>query len=160
MRACIRARLPPQIKTITIFANAPVAAIWATPLTFVVSAVLAQPNLTCTLRALVITWPPWPCRRTRWRFVYNNKQLTRQLTSMTLRLRITWPKGEMGAMSVIPPPLLHVAPPLGVVGGLIGGLRCFTVGNSSSSSSNNTKINNADLSSKVILAVKVLKAAF
>ena len=158
MPACIRARLSLQIKTITTFANAPVAAIWVTPLTSVVSAVLAQPNLTGAWGARAITWPPWPCRRTRWRFVYNNKQLTRQLTSMTLRLRITWPKGEMGAMSVIPPPLLHVAPPLGVVGGLIGGLRCFTVGNNSSS--NNTKINNADLSSKVILAVKVLKAAF
>ena len=59
-------------------------------------------------------------------------------------------------MSVILP--LHVAPPLEAAGGLIGGLRCFTVGNSNNSNTNNNS--NADLSSKVILAVKVLKAAF
>ena len=58
-------------------------------------------------------------------------------------------------MSVIPLPIL-VAPPLEAAGGLIGGLHCFTVGNSNNSS-NNT--NNVDLlSSKVILVVKVLKA--
>lgn len=62
-------------------ANAPAVETLAIPLTFVASAVHALHQLTNTHRMVQGTmWPLWPCKKTRWKFVYNNKH----------QLTITW----------------------------------------------------------------------